>query len=30
MDTGYSRNYITVKTERFNIVVEDDEQGRWV
>jgi hypothetical protein len=27
MDTGYSRNYITVKTQRFNIVVLDEEEG---
>lgn len=29
-ETGYTRNYITVKTARFNIVVEDDEKGEGV
>ncbi len=24
MDTGYSRNFITVKKGRFNIIVDDD------
>ena len=26
MDTGYSRNFITVKKGRFNIIVDDDPE----
>ncbi len=29
-ETGYTRNYVTVKTARFNIVVEDNEQGEGI
>jgi hypothetical protein len=29
-ETGYARNYITVKTGRFNVVIEDNEKGEGI